>query len=198
VATVARAAVRAPLGPVAPLTVFAGLAGAEALVAARHRPRRCWRAVAALSTAVAIAALLPGGASPPARLPRGALLWREGPAAVLLVERPVDGARLLEGLRRGGVRRLDVIVVSSPASSTWREVAPTLDRFDGAVVLTADGARPGTTAAAVGQRYAFGGLVVDVVAVVPRLVVEVSGGGGARSPPALPAGGGPRATVAAA
>jgi len=99
-------------------------------------------------------------------LAEGVHLWRRGGAVVLVVDRPRARA-LLSGLRREGVRHLDVVAVRSAGRGAGPALAPVLDRHPARVVLTPATAAPGTT-------LTVGGLRVDVVGVRPRLDVRVS------------------------
>ena len=99
-------------------------------------------------------------------LAEGVHLWRRGGAVVLVVDRP-RARPLLSGLRRAGVRDLDVVAVRSAARGAGPALAPVLERHPARVVLTPSTATPGSS-------VTVGGLRVDVVSVKPRLDVRVS------------------------
>lgn len=92
-------------------------------------------------------------------------LWRRGAAVVSVINRPRPRA-LLSGLRRVGVRDLDVVAVRSPLRSAGPAMAPVLERHPARVILT-----PAT--ATRGSSVTVGELRVDVVSVRPRLDVRV-------------------------
>nr|MDQ3570465.1 ComEC/Rec2 family competence protein [Actinomycetota bacterium] len=96
----------------------------------------------------------------------GARLWRRGGASVLVVDRPRSRS-LLSGLRRAGVRNLDVVAVRSAGRSAGPAMAPVLERHPARVLITPATSTPGT-------KVTVGGLRVDVVTTRPRLDVRVS------------------------
>ncbi|MDP8937248.1 MAG: hypothetical protein M3O23_05915, partial [Actinomycetota bacterium] len=111
----------------------------------------------------------------------GALLWRTGGAAVLVVDDlEASPDRLLSGLRSASVRRLDVMAVARPGVASARDVEPTLRRFRPRLLLAPPGNRlTGAVVPAAGTTVAAGPLAVAVDAVAPRLSVRVS----SRAPP---------------
>ncbi len=164
VAAVARLGATLPLGQLrTPHLVVLAVTAALALGLPRLRvPALAVGAVACASVTV-LARVGPGGAQSVAE---GAVLWRRGAAAVLVVDRPRARA-LLSGLRRVGVRNLDVVAVRSPARSAGPAMAPVLERHPARMMLTPATATPGGS-------VTVGGLRVDVVSVRPRLDVRVS------------------------
>lgn len=166
---------RWPLGDVdasglAPLTV-----GALSVAAGRvlgPRRRRVSAGLQALGGLVVVA-VLAGSAWPSApgdldevEIAIGATAWRAGGAAVLAIDgRAVDGY-VLSGLRREGVRRVDVVVLRTDAR-TARETATTLRRrWPTTAVLAPDGATPpdieGAVSPPIGTTVDVGGLRVAV------------------------------------
>jgi hypothetical protein len=106
--------------------VVATAAGWATLLLARHRPR--WRAMRALAIAVLAAALLaPAWAlrSPSGRteVAEGVYLHRTASATVLVIDEARSPPMLLDGLRRAGVRRIDLVAA---ATEPRREVLDAL------------------------------------------------------------------------
>lgn len=163
VAGVAHVVAMLPLGQ-ARTGHLVALAAAAALAVWSRRLRLSALAVGAAAAAwVTVAAgPAPGG---PQRVAAGAELWRRDGATVLVVDRPRAQA-LLSGLRRAGVRDLDVVAVRTSGRSAGPALAPVLDRHPARVLLT-----PATATA--GSGLTVGGLRVDVVKARPRLDVRV-------------------------
>lgn len=110
-----------------------------------------------------------------------AVLWRRGDAVVVVVSgRPYEPA-LLEGLRRRGVRRIDVAVLagrsSLPALDVIRQRHPVrrVAAVEGAEISDAVPARPG-------DRIGVGPLRLVVAAVEPRLRLASEQAGAAGGP----------------
>jgi hypothetical protein len=112
----------------------------------------------------------------------GAHLWRRGGATVLVVDgSTTTTGRLMSALHNLDVRRLDVVVLARPGVAAARWIEPVLRRFPVGVVLAPPGHRlAGAVVPSVGSHLVEGGLVLDVDAVGPNLVVRV---GGSRDPP---------------
>ena len=159
-AGVARFGARLPLGQVGgrQLLYLAGLVGLAVVVA------RLRTASVALAVAVCV---WPAPARPvwDAEVADGARLWRAGRSTVLAVDRPRPGP-LLAGLRRVGVRRIDVVALRSDSPRLAASMAPVLDRHPTGLVLSPASAPAGASVTA-------GSLHVEVVAVRPRLDVRV-------------------------
>jgi competence protein ComEC len=143
VATVARVSSSVPLGELdMPHLVVAVVGGCLLLGQARHRGRRivggAVLALALLSPAIALH-------RPPfaQAVASGALLYRSGGAAVLVSDGHDHPADLLEGLRRGGARRLDVVVIPGGQDADLVAVIR-LRRSIGQVVDTDGGPRAGS------------------------------------------------------
>ncbi|HEX2063879.1 MAG TPA: hypothetical protein VHE80_05615, partial [Acidimicrobiales bacterium] len=118
--------------------------------------------------ALGVAACLWPAPAPPAwggPVADGARLWRSGHATVLVVDRARTGP-LLAGLRRAGVRGVDVVAVRSASATAAASMVPVLERHRPGAVLTPATAAPGTS-------LAVGRLRVDVTATRPRLEVRV-------------------------
>ncbi|MEY2420829.1 MAG: competence protein ComEC [Acidimicrobiaceae bacterium] len=107
----------------------------------------------------------------------GATLWRAD-ATVLDIDGRVDGAHLLEGLRRAGIARLDLVVARTSSSSVTEAIDALRHRFTIEHLLT-----PTTTTDP--AWFAIGGLRVEIRPVDGRLTVEISADptGSARGPP---------------
>jgi competence protein ComEC len=192
---VALSTARRPLGELR-ASHLAGLGGALLLLAAgralahRARPAGLLRgAGGTLATAVVLVALAPVGGGAPARIEHalgvGASLWRDGGAAVVVLDGRARDDAVLAGLRRERVERVDVVVVRSTARAA-SEVATTLRRrWPGAAVLVPrptdagpDG-RPfpvdGAVSPPAGSVLDVGGLRLTVTgATVERLDVELA------------------------
>jgi len=175
VAGVARWGAALPLGSLtgrhlAALAMLVLLAGA----AGRRAPR-----VAAPVAALGVVGVLlgpvvvpPAGALDGVALAPGSRLWRRG--AVVLVLDGGDPGRLLDGLRRRGVRRVDVLVAAGGGRTVAGTVAVLRDRLDVGLVLAPSGHRiRDASAPASGVALEVGALRVDVLRARPRLEVAV-------------------------
>ena len=164
VAGVARLGAGLPMGQLrAPHLVAGGVLAVVALTVPRLRVAAPLAGAGALVVLTVVARPPPVG---PTTVASGAQLWRRGGAAVLVVERPRPRP-LLDGLRRAGVRRIDVVAVTGAGRGDARSLVPVLERHPARVVLTPDTARPGTEVRA-------GGLRLEVASARPRLDVRVS------------------------
>jgi competence protein ComEC len=168
VGAVARLGATLPLGQLrTPHLVALAVSVLVAVLVRRLRvPALAVGAAACLLVTVIAGAPPNGGAQ---RVADGTNLWRSGAAAVLVVDRPRSRA-LLTGLRRAGIRRLDVVAVRSPGRSVGSALAPVLERHPARLVLTPATAKAGTS-------VTVGGLRVDVMTAQPRLEVRVSPNG---------------------
>jgi len=165
VAAVARWCATLPLGQLrTPHLLALALSVAIALVLPRLRFPVLALGAAACAWITVVARPAPGGGAQ--SVADGADLWRHGSGSVLVVDRPRARA-LLTGLRRAGVRDLDVVAVRSPGRSAGPALAPVLERHPTQLVLTPATANAGGT-------VTVGGLRVDVVTVRPRMDVRVS------------------------
>lgn len=123
VAGVARVAAGVPLGEIdgAGLVIVV-LAVWAAVVLRRRRPG--WRAARTIAVTVGVLGLLAPAVAlrspaPDAEVVPGARVVRSGGATVLVLAGRPSPASLLEALRRGGVRRLDVVAsATDPAAAT--------------------------------------------------------------------------------
>ena len=219
VAGVARTAARAPLGSlgVVPLVAIAGCIAVALLAGPRPAPPTALRPdpsvattpglrrvrvvrVVAIAAAVAIVlmpltvrALGRQRAMPGTQITDGATLWRSGPAAVLVVDRPKPD-RLLEALRASGTTTLDLLVVRYSGAQAGAAVAPLLHRLTVRAVLAPAplAAAPGAVIARIGTRARAGPFLVTVVAVAPHLDLRIEHppAGAAATSPAGPNPGG--------
>ncbi len=165
VAAVARLGADLPLGQMrTPHLLALAVSVVFAVVLPRLRLPALVVGAAACAWVTVVARPVSGGGAQ--SVAHGADLWRQGGASVLVVDRPRARA-LLSGLRRAGVRHIDVVAVRSPGRSAGPALAPVLDRHPARVVLTPATATPGST-------VTVGGLRVDVVSVRPRLDVRVN------------------------
>jgi competence protein ComEC len=174
VAGVARVAARLPLGMLTAGHLVA--LGAVALGATVVRRGR--RGVRRLALAAGVAVLASPAVAPPAgavdgdEVGTGARLWRQG-AVVLVLDRG-DPGRLLDRLRRHGVRRVDVLVATSGSRTTAGVVSILRSRLPVRLVLAPDGHRiRDATAPAPRTALDVGELRLEVGEVRPRLEVEV-------------------------
>jgi len=164
VAAVARLGATLPLGQLrTPHLVVLAVAAVLALGLPRLRVPALAMGAAACASVTVLARVGPGGSAQ--SVADGADLWQRGGAVVLVVDRPRPRA-LLSGLRRVGVRNLDVVAVRSPARSAGPAMAPVLERHPARMMLTPATAAPGSS-------VTVGGLRVDVVSARPRLDVRV-------------------------
>ena len=164
VAAVARLGATLPLGQLrTPHLVVLAVAAVLALGLPRLRVPALAMGAAACASVTVLARVGPGGSAQ--SVADGAVLWRRGAAVVLVVDRPRPRA-LLSGLRRVGVRDLDVVAVRSPSRSAGPAMAPVLERHPARMMLTPATATPGSS-------VTVGELRVDVVSVRPRLDVRV-------------------------
>lgn len=190
---VARWAAALPLG-----TVGAGAAVAGAVLAALAVPagrrggrgRRSGRAAAAVLVSAAVLVVVAPAVAPPAApdgpevaLTPGAVLWLGPPPAggrVLVVRSDARPERVLEALRRRRVDHVDLLVSvhgSAAAAAVVGAVRARVDVADGAVWAPVDHRVPGGVVPP-GDRFAVGGLEVEVRADRPRLDVDVDVEGG--------------------
>src|SRR5690606_32439926 len=115
-----------------------------------------------------------------------------GGAVVLEVDGTVRTDQLLAGLRRTGVRRIDVLVGRDGGRAVAEAVATLAERLEVRLVLVPDGHRVrGGSVPPVGSVVGVGRLELRVVRVAPRLAVEISERGApsaarGRGPPAVP------------
>jgi hypothetical protein len=142
---------------------------------ARRRPRSLRRgAVAAAGVAVLLSPAIapPAGAVDGDEVTTGARLWRRG-AVVLVLDRG-DPGRLLDRLRRRGVRRVDLLVATSGSRTIAAVVAVLRSRLPVRLVLAPDGHRiRGATVPTPRSALDVGGLRLEVGEVRPRLEVAV-------------------------
>ncbi len=130
VAGVARTASSVPLGQMGAGHVALSLLAVVAVVVAHGRGQgRRWPRVLRVTAAVAVVVALvqPGAAlrsSPLLASPSGGVdVWRAGGATVVLVAPGTGPRSVLEGLRLGGVSRIDLLVVGGGASAGDEERA---------------------------------------------------------------------------
>lgn len=139
----------------------APLADGDPSASGRSSPSR--PALAGLLAGLALALGLFNGSTPIVALPDGAALHRAGAAEVLVIGRPLDGARLLRALRGRIEGPLDLLVVTSPSSGAWRSAAVVGDRYPLGLVV-APTPRPDATVAVAGARFVVGPMTVELVA----------------------------------
>ncbi|MBM3683980.1 MAG: ComEC/Rec2 family competence protein [Actinobacteria bacterium] len=135
---VARVSAGLPVGMFGPMTLTTVAAGVGIVVLGVGARRRAARVGMALVIAGSVvAATSPGaGPGPVCGLPAGvrAATSTSG-ATVLVVDRVVDSARTLRELRAAGVRRVEVLALSTASPTAVRAVEPLLERFDPPLVL---------------------------------------------------------------
>jgi competence protein ComEC len=135
----------------------------------------------ACAAAIAIALVAPAvalQAAPPLHVSvcDGATLWRRG-AVVLDIDGRVDSARLLEGLRRAGVTRIDLVVARSESTSMQATVGALSHRYSVGSVVSPSSVREA-------EELVVGRLVVSITPRAARgLLVEIAEPGLARGPP---------------
>jgi hypothetical protein len=157
--------------------VLVGLAG---VALGRQRARRALARAGAGVVAIGLAlpAVLLRTAPPPvAEVADGVVIHRGGATVVVIGSARVRADDLLEGLRRAGIVRIDVLVLHGGGPATTRLVAAVRHRWRPALVLAPTGNDvPGATTPPPGARYAIGRLVVTVLAApasARHLVVRV-------------------------
>lgn len=179
VAGVARHAAALPLGQLDGRQLSLLAAGAVAVAAGRRfgwRTFSCAATVACLAVFVSpVAAELRPSPVDGRTVATGARLWRAGGGSVVVVEGGrVEAGRLLSGLRRAEVHRVDVLVVNRPGAASARAVTPLLRRIPTGIVLAPPGHHLGRAVVPVaGSEVHTGSLRVKVEAVRPRLQVAV-------------------------
>lgn len=183
VAGVARWGAGLPLGQLrAPHVVVLALLGVLVLVRRRERGgRRLTGALAALVLAHACLAPV-GGERHGVELARGASLWRSGGAVVVLLD-DADAGRVLDGLRREGLDRIDVLALRRGGRPQATTVHAVRQRIDVRLVLAPEGhAVRDAFVPVVRTPMVVGGVTVEAHTVDPVLEVEVvvpAGGRGA-------------------
>ncbi len=185
VASVARLAAAAPLGSVG-LSMVAALALCFAVAVVAHRRQRAWPRRAALGLAGLLVVLpLVGGAPTPAAGVSdmgGAQLWRgAGPSAatVLVVPGNARPDAVLAGLRRSGVRSLDLVVLRSPGPAAAGVLAAVRQRVGVRLVWAPRGSPAPGAEAPPAEPLEAGGLRVACRNTADGLLVEVTAPGGA-------------------
>jgi len=189
VAGVARAAAVAPLGEVG-LVHVAALAGCAVLAALAVRTGRRPLARAAVAAGVVAGFVVPAWSAirpPPAdgrSVGRGATLWRQGGATVVLLDGASGAAdRIMSALRAAGVRAIDVLVVSRPTSTEARLAETLQRRFPARLVLGPPRTRLlGAQSPPPGAAIAVGGLTLRFDLAGDRLSTTVAPAA-ARGPP---------------
>jgi ComEC/Rec2-related protein len=164
---VARIAARAPLGELGAGELAVVTAGGAGVLWGRRRDRR--RLVRASVALVLIgmaapAIILRTAVSPVVVVADGATVHRRGGATVVVLESArIRADDLLEGLRRAGVRRIDVLAVRGGGPATSALVAAVRHRWRPGEVLAPDGhAIPDARTPRPGATLAVGRLAVTV------------------------------------
>jgi len=178
VAGVARVGADAPLGEVRGPHLLALLAGAGLLVATNRRRRRVLHGAALVVIGGALLApALTLRAPPNGRTPLGpaADLWRSGGATVVVAGGDARPGDLLEGARRAGVRRIDLLVLTGGGPGSAR-AAEALAHRAGVVRVWAPAGHQvrGATTPNHGEGVRIGGLVVTAGRTRPALAVGVT------------------------
>lgn len=140
VAGVARWAATLPLGQIELVHLAAGATVVVATVLACRWGQRIAAPVGVVAVVLVVLApalFPPSGALSDATPAAGARLWRSG--ATVLVLDDADGARLLEGLRRHAVARLDVVVATRGTKDQAATVALLRSRVEVGRVLAPEG-----------------------------------------------------------
>ncbi|MGH9213452.1 MAG: ComEC/Rec2 family competence protein [Acidimicrobiales bacterium] len=195
--TVAFAAVRWPVGEVGGWHLgLLVVAGAVAGTAARcsipvvARGLRLAGVIGALAVLAAAVAVAPGTAAPtgPVTLGPGMAVWRDHARRVaLVVDGRVPEPDVPSALRRGGVQRVDLVVVRTGARQAVAAGARVREQWPRAVVVvppSAAGLVPGAVTLQVGDALVFGDL--RITASSDRLVADSAAR--ARAPPTRWAG----------
>ena len=136
------------------------------------------RVLGAGVVAAAFAHSVAGAASPPAGWSSvsGVSLFSHDAAVVAVLDRPGPPRRMLESLRLGGVRRIDLIVAADGDAADAHAVLALTDRYRGAAVVAPPMHRvPRARTVTAGSVIDLGGLKALVTADSPRLEVEIPG-----------------------
>ena len=153
------------------------LAAVAAVLALALVLRRGGRLAVAFSAGlVLVPTVSPAGALAGEPLAHGATAWRQGGAVVVVID-DADAARALAGLRRAGIERIDLLVLTRGTPTIAGTVLVLRRRVDVRAVLAPPGhrVRDAVAAAEPGQVIAVGRLRVDVRATGPPLEVRVRG-----------------------
>ena len=127
--------------------------------------------------AVAVAVSVLAAASPPTGWSDigDARVFRYESVTVVVLDEPVRPRDLLESMRLGGVRRVDLVVASHGGASDAHAVLAVRDRYRSAAVVAAPMHRvPGARTVRAGDVVRVGALAVKVVADTPALAVAVT------------------------
>lgn len=175
VAGVASVAASLPLGRVQAGHLLVAAAAVAVVVACRDRlPLVRGGSVVLAAAALSLPAILPSAGPLSGVEPTGgALLWRDG-GVVLVVDDPEPG-RLLDGLRRTGVERIDVVVATRGNRSSADVVHVLRERLEVRLVVAPSG--HGIRDAEVGPSgtaMVVGGLTVVLEQQGPVLAATVS------------------------
>jgi competence protein ComEC len=174
---VGRVAGRVPLGELHARHLLVAVPAAAVLLFARAAPRRWLRPAAGVVLAGALLAPAVGLHTHRATgrtITPGVQLWRDGAHAIVVVDGRADPVRALEGMRRAGVRRIDVAIARTGAVGVG-DVLRALDgRYPiGATWAPIDHAIRGATVPDNGAIVRAGPFELLVQSVDPRLDVRV-------------------------
>ncbi len=186
--SVARWSAAAPLGRLGISGLVILGVGTGCVIASRRKGRTVLAVVSTLAT-LALVVVLPGGGVPATAggvdIAVGAVLWRApGPdgvwSSVLVLDGRADTQRVLSALHEADVDRLDLVVVAS-ASRTVTAVVPGIpQRIPVSFIWVGEQAQAvalanvaTTEIVELGDSAVLGAMVVDVLAVTPKLSVEV-------------------------
>lgn len=178
VAAVARRSAALPLGDLHAPELALLTAGVAGLVAGARFACPVLR-LAGLALAV-LALVLPGiafrvGVPLHARVADGVELWRSGGATVVELARPVSATAALDGLRRAGVRRIDLVIAGTGGAHDAAVVDALRHRWPVGEVLAPSAARiRGARVPSAGARWQLGGLALTVTEVQAHLRVTVA------------------------
>ena len=167
-----------PLGEIQTPHVLAGAFGAALVWWGRSLDRRLLKALGA--AAIAAALMHPGmvqRAGPPSftELADGSVLHHEAGATVLELDVGARPDLVLEGLRRAGVRRVDVVVARHGGRDVAEAVAALSRRHEPRLVLAPPGHRvPGGSVARPDTVVSVGALEIHVGEVADRLDAEIA------------------------
>jgi competence protein ComEC len=181
VASVARWGADLPLGELGPAGAGLATVAGAAFVAARRRQRPLLAAVAAMACVGVLAApgwQLRSRPRHPVALDHVGEAWfgttsRGDDVTIVVLDTDVHARRMLEPVRRAGVRRIDLVVCPDGSARTGRALSVLRRRVPVTVVWAPPDHRVARAETPITGEHVVGDLVLAVRAVEPALEVEI-------------------------